>query len=84
VPNFILTPLTYLGGVFYSISLLPPFWKAVSLFNPMLYMINGFRYGILGSSDIPIWTSFSIILLFIALLGTIAMILLNKGVGIKH
>lgn len=84
VPNFILTPLTYLGGVFYSISLLPPFWKAVSLFNPMLYMINGFRYGILGASDIPIWTSFFVILLFILLFGTIAMMLLNRGVGIKH
>lgn len=84
VPNFILTPLTYLGGVFYSISMLPPFWQTVSMFNPMLYMINGFRYGILGSSDIPILTSFIVILLFIAVLGTIAMTLLNRGVGIKH
>jgi len=84
VPNFILTPLTYLGGVFYSISLLPPFWQSVSLFNPMLYMINGFRYGILGVSDIPIWTSFLVIFLFIIVLGTIAMLLLNRGVGIKH
>jgi len=56
----------------------------VSLFNPMLYMINGFRYGILGASDIPIWTSFFVILLFILLFGTIAMMLLNRGVGIKH
>ena len=84
VPNFILTPLTYLGGVFYSISMLPPFWQTVSMFNPMLYMINGFRYGILGTSDIPIWTSFLVIFLFIGLLGTIAMTLLNRGVGIKH
>lgn len=84
VPNFILTPLTYLGGVFYSISMLPPFWQTLSLFNPMLYMINGFRYGILGASDIPIWTSFLVILVFIASLGTIAMMLLNRGVGIKH
>ncbi len=84
VPNFILTPLTYLGGVFYSISMLPPFWQTLSMFNPMLYMINGFRYGILGASDIPIWTSFLVILVFIASLGTIAMTLLNRGVGIKH
>lgn len=84
VPNFILTPLTYLGGVFYSISLLPPFWQTASMFNPVLYMVNGFRYGILGTSDIPIWTSFLVILSFIALLGTVAMLLLNRGVGIKH
>lgn len=84
VPNFILTPLTYLGGVFYSISMLSPFWQTVSLFNPMLYMINGFRYGLLGSSDIPIWISFLVIILFITTLGAIAMTLLNRGVGIKH
>jgi len=84
VPNFVLTPLTYLGGVFYSISLLPPLWQTISLFNPVLYMINGFRYGILGASDISIWTSFSVIIVFIVSLGTIAMILLNRGVGIKH
>lgn len=84
VPNFILTPLTYLGGVFYSISLLPDFWQGASLFNPVLYMINGFRFGILGTSDIPIWTSFLVIICFIVLLATIAMMLLNRGVGIKH
>lgn len=84
VPNFVLTPLTYLGGVFYSISMLPPIWQTLSLFNPVLYMINGFRYGILGASDISIWTSFGVIIVFIALLGTLAMTLLNRGVGIKH
>lgn len=84
VPNFILTPLTYLGGVFYSISLLPSFWQTASLFNPVLYMVNGFRFGILGASDIPIWTSFLVIFAFIVTLGTVAMILLNRGVGIKH
>lgn len=84
VPNFILTPLTYLGGVFYSISLLPSFWQGASLFNPVLYMINGFRFGILGTSDIPIWTSFLVIICFIVTLGTLAMLLLNRGVGIKH
>jgi len=84
VPNFILTPLTYLGGVFYSISLLPPFWQNASLLNPVLYMVNGFRYGILGASDIPIWTSFMVILAFIVVLGSVAITLLNRGVGIKH
>lgn len=84
VPSFILTPLTYLGGVFYSISMLPSFWQTASLFNPVLYMVNGFRYGILGTSDIPIWTSFFVIVAFIVLLGTIAITLMNRGVGIKH
>lgn len=84
VPNFILTPLTYLGGVFYSISMLPPFWQTVSMFNPLLYMINGFRYGILGASDIPIGISFLVILVFIGGMATTAMVLLNRGVGIKH
>jgi len=84
VPNFILTPLTYLGGVFYSISMLPSFWQTISMFNPVLYMVNGFRYGILGTSDIPIWTSFLVIIGFIIVLGSIAMTLLNRGVGIKH
>jgi len=84
VPNFILTPLTYLGGVFYSISLLPSFWQTASMFNPVLYMVNGFRYGILGTSDIPIWTSFMVIVAFIVVLGTTAFTLLNRGVGIKH
>lgn len=84
IPNFVLTPLTYLGGIFYSISLLPEFWQKVSLFNPVLYMINGFRYGILGISDIPIWQCFLVILIFITLLGSLAMSLLNRGVGIKQ
>ena len=84
VPNFVLTPLTYLGGVFYSIQMLPGFWQKVSLFNPVLYMVNGFRYGILGTSDIPLGYSFAVIVAFIAVLGTIAMVLLNRGIGIKQ
>jgi len=83
VPNFVLTPLTYLGGIFYSVSMLPPLAQTLSLFNPVLYMINGFRYGILGISDIPLWQSYAVILAFIAILGTIAITLLNRGVGIK-
>jgi ABC-2 type transport system permease protein len=57
IPNFVLTPLTYLGGVFYSISMLPVFWQKVSHANPVFYMINGFRYGFLGVNDTSIWVS---------------------------
>jgi len=83
VPTFVLTPLTYLGGVFYSIQLLPEFWHGLSLANPVLYMINAFRYGLLGVSDIPLATAFSIILAFIAALSGFSLWLLKRGVGIK-
>lgn len=83
VPTFVLTPLTYLGGVFYSIELLPTFWQRVSLLNPILYMVDAFRYGMLGQSDIDIGAAFGIILGFIAALFTVALTLLNKGVGIR-
>jgi ABC-2 type transport system permease protein len=83
VPTFVLTPLTYLGGVFYSISMLPDFWRQVSLVNPVLYMVNAFRYGLLGVSDIAMWQAFAIILGFIIALGAFAMWLLARGVGIK-
>ena len=83
VPNFVLTPLVYLGGVFYSITLLSEPWQTLSRLNPVLYMVNGFRHGILGTSDIPIWQSFVVITVFIVLLGSIAKLLLDCGVGIK-
>jgi ABC-2 type transport system permease protein len=83
VPTFILTPLTYLGGVFYSIELLPTFWQNISLANPVLYMINAFRYGLLGVSDIPLGLAFAIILVFIAVLTIFSLRLLGRGVGIK-
>lgn len=83
VPTFILTPLTYLGGVFYSISMLPEFWQGVSLANPVLYMINAFRYGLLGVSDIPLTVAFSLIGVFTVLLVGFALWLLDRGVGIK-
>jgi ABC-2 type transport system permease protein len=83
VPTFVLTPLTYLGGVFYSISLLPEFWQRVSQANPILYMVNAFRYGVLGSSDIPIGTAYALILVAIALLYAFSMYLLNKGIGLR-
>ncbi|OQX31963.1 MAG: ABC transporter permease [Candidatus Sedimenticola endophacoides] len=83
VPTFVLTPLTYLGGVFYSIHMLPPFWQAVSLANPVLYMVNAFRYGLLGVSDISIFAALAIILGFIAGLTLFALGLLRRGVGVK-
>lgn len=83
IPTFILTPLTYLGGVFYSIDLLPDFWQQASLFNPILYMVNAFRFGMLGVSDIPVIIAFSMTLLFIVILGWIALALLNRGTGVR-
>jgi len=83
VPVFILTPLTYLGGIFYSINMLPEFWQNVSLVNPILYMINAFRYGLLGVTDIDLTTAFIIIMLFITGLFMFSLQLLNKGIGIK-
>jgi ABC-2 type transport system permease protein len=84
IPTFVLTPLTYLGGVFYSISLLPEFWQQISLANPILYMVNAFRYGILGTSDIDIRHAYLIVVLFVVGLFTVALTLLNKGVGIRE
>lgn len=83
VPTFVLTPLTYLGGVFYSINLLSDFWQTVSLANPVLYMVNGFRYGILGESDINPWVSFALIIIFTAALYTLAYQLLKRGIGTR-
>jgi len=84
VPTFILTPLTYLGGVFYSISLLPEFWQMVSKANPILYMVNAFRYGILGTSDISIGHAYAILFLFVALLFSACIYFLNRGIGIRE
>lgn len=84
VPTFVLTPLTYLGGVFYSISLLPEFWQNLSLGNPVLYMINAFRFGILGVSDIDIGVALTLILIFILGLAAFSMMLLARGVGLKN
>ncbi len=83
VPNFVLTPLVYLGGVFYSISLLPPFWQQVSLGNPILYMVNAFRYGFLGITDIPIGPALTAIAGFTLALAVWALWLLRRGTGLK-
>jgi len=84
VPTFILTPLTYLGGVFYSISMLPEFWQGVSKANPILYMVNAFRYGILGTSDIDITYAYTILVGFVVLLFSACFYLMEKGVGIRE
>lgn len=83
IPTFVLVPLTYLGGVFYSIDLLPSFWQNMSLLNPVLYMVNAFRFGVLGVSDINVGYALVIILTFIAVLFTYALSLLNRGHGIR-
>jgi ABC-2 type transport system permease protein len=83
IPTFILTPLIYLGGVFYSIKMLPEFWQNISLVNPILYMVNAFHYGILGVSDIKVSTAFIIIIGFIVVLYYFALRLLRLGVGLK-
>lgn len=84
IPTFVLTPLTYLGGVFYSIDLLPEFWRVVSLLNPVVYMVNVFRYGLLGVSDVNVVASLLAIVLFTGGLFLWALWLLKRGVGIRH
>lgn len=83
IPTFVLIPLTYLGGIFYSIDMLPVFWQNVSLGNPILYMVNAMRYGMLGVSDIDLTTAFSIIILFVVVLFSFCLYLLKSGKGIR-
>jgi len=84
IPVFVLTPLTYLGGVFYSIKVLPEFWQGLSLLNPILYMVNGFRFGFLGISDINVWIGFWMLILLTVVLFYVNLHLLKKGIGIKQ
>ncbi len=84
IPTFVLTPLTYLGGIFYSVSMLPPFWQTVSHFNPILYMINAFRYGFLGITDINLYTCFAVLLAFTAAALITVMFLFKQGFGLKN
>ena len=84
IPTFVLTPLTYLGGVFYSIQLLPPFWQWLSHGNPIIYMVNAFRYGFLGLSDVPMSLALGIIIGFILVLYGIAHYLVTRGIGLRH
>jgi len=82
-PTFVLTPLTYLGGVFYSISMLPPVWQQVSLLNPILYMIDGFRYGVLGISDMPVLLSASVLISMVVILIFVNYYLFKTGRGLR-
>lgn len=83
IPNFVLTPLTYLGGVFYSIAVLPPFWQKVALADPILYTVNAFRYGMLGQSDIPLGVTYAVILAAFVSLFVLTLVLLKRGIGIR-
>jgi ABC-2 type transport system permease protein len=82
--NFLIMPATFLAGVFYSIQKLPPFWLAVSHFNPFFYMIDGFRYGFFGKSDVSPWISLAIVSVFFAVLTAIAVNLLKRGYNLRH
>ena len=82
--NFLIMPATFLAGVFYSIQKLPPFWLAVSHFNPFFYMIDGFRYGFFGKSDVSPWISLAIVSVFFAVLAAIAVNLLKRGYRLRH
>jgi ABC-2 type transport system permease protein len=83
VPTFILTPLTYLGGVFYSVKLLPDWAEAATHLNPIFYMVNAFRYGLLGVSDVPLWLAYALMLGFVVVLGGLSLWLLKRGVGLR-
>jgi ABC-2 type transport system permease protein len=84
IPTFVLTPLIYLGGVFYSINILPELWRNISMANPMLYVVNTFREGMLGVSDVSIPFALGMIVLFIVILSTTCLVLLHKGVGTRQ
>jgi len=81
--TFVLVPLTYLGGVFYSVEQLPPFWQSVSKLNPILYMVDGFRYGFFGAAGIPVWWSAALLALVTGALAAINLHLLRKGTGMR-
>ncbi len=83
IPTFVLTPLTYLGGVFYSLSLLPGFWQGVSALNPVVYMINVFRYGFLGIADMSVPLSIGIMIAFCVALWSLAYYLVSRGIGLR-
>jgi len=84
IPTFVLTPLIYLGGVFYSVDLLPDFWRLISQINPIFYMVNAFRYGILGVSDVNVVFAFMMLVLFTVTLFVFALFLLRRGKGLRH
>ena len=83
IPTFVLTPLTYLGGVFYNVAQLPSPWKEISHLNPILYMVNTFRYGLLGVSDIDLTWAYVVMLAFVVVLAAYCLSLLHRGVGLR-
>lgn len=83
VPTFVLTPLTYLGGVFYSLTLLSPFWQTVSKFNPVVYMISGFRFGFLGIADVPLALTMAVLIAFIVIFYGVTWYLIERGRGLR-
>ncbi|WP_458071115.1 ABC transporter permease [Rhodanobacter sp. BL-MT-08] len=83
VPTFVITPLTYLGGVFYSINMLGEPWQTISRINPILYMVNAFRFGVLGITDVNIWIAFVVMLGFVVALSIVALQLLQRGIGLR-
>lgn len=83
IPTFVLTPLTYLGGVFYSVALLPGWAATATHANPVFYMVNGFRYGLLGVSDVPLWSVYAVMLGFVVALSWLGLWLLQRGVGLR-
>ena len=83
VPTFILTPLTYLGGVFYSVRLLPDWAQALTHANPIFYMVNAFRYGLLGVSDVPLATAYALMVGFVVVLAAVGLVLLHRGIGLR-
>ena len=84
IPTFVLTPLIYLGGVFYSINILPDIWRNISMANPMLYVVNTFREGMLGVSDVSIPFALGMIIFFIIILTSACLLLLHRGVGTRQ
>jgi len=83
IPTFVLTPLTYLGGVFYSVSLLPDWAEVATHANPVFYMVNGFRYGLLGVSDVPLWSAYAVMLVLAVALAWLGLWLLQRGTGLR-
>ncbi len=83
IPTFVLTPLTYLGGVFYSLTLLPPVWQAISKLNPIVYMISGFRFGFLGINDVPLYLTFGVLGAFIVGIYILVWWLIERGTGLR-
>jgi len=83
IPTFVLQPITYLRGVFFSVSLLPGIVQQIALANPIVFMVNAFRYGLLGVTDAPLWVAYAMILVFGAVLFGVCLRLLTRGVGLR-